>query len=259
MASTGSRPTTRPTTPSTSRRTAKSWATRYRVTGGNGGRDYIYLPESDARFVRLRSSVARPTSFGLREITVEPLEWAASKNAFFAAVARDAAPGSYPKYLSGVQSYWTVAGVDGDQAEVLVNEEGMVEARKGGFSIEPFVYVDGKLFTWRDVKTTQSLAGGHFPEPTSRGTAATGSSRSRRSPCSAAATRRSRTCSTASRTGARSDARATVPRGSAVPGESVLAVPQHAGRRRDDSRSLPLENQTVQVNGETVGGVAHAA
>ena len=46
-----------------------------------------------------------------------------------------------PKYLSGEQSYWTVVGVDGDQAEVLVNEEGMVEARKGGFSIEPFVYV----------------------------------------------------------------------------------------------------------------------
>ena len=64
-----------------------------------------------------------------------------------------------------MQSYWTVAGVDGDPAEVLVNEEGMVEVRKGGFSVEPFVYVGGKLTTWRDVKTAQSLAGSHFPEP----------------------------------------------------------------------------------------------
>ena len=143
----------------------KMWETRYRVAGGNGGRDYIYLPESETRFVRLALERGPSDTFGLHEITVEPLTWSASKNDFFAAVARDAPPGSYPKYLGGVQSYWTVAGADGDQAEVLVNEEGMVEARKGGFSVEPFVFVGGKLSTWRDVKTTQSLAGSHFPEP----------------------------------------------------------------------------------------------
>jgi len=145
-----------------------TWNTRYRVTGGNGGRDYLFFPESDARFVRLaieRGPTGPTDTFGIREITVEPLEWSASKNAFFTAVAADAPRGSYPKYMTGVQSYWTVAGVDGDRAEVLVNEEGMVEARKGGFSIEPFVYVDDTLFTWHDVKVSQSLAGDHFPQP----------------------------------------------------------------------------------------------
>ena len=143
----------------------KNWTTRYRVTGGNGNRDYIYLPESDTRFVRLALERGADTVFGVRELSVKPLEWAASKNAFFSAIAADAVPGSYPKHMTGVQSYWTVAGVDGDRAEVLVNEEGMVEARKGGFSVEPFAYADGKLFTWRDVRTTQSLGNGHFPEP----------------------------------------------------------------------------------------------
>jgi hypothetical protein len=143
----------------------KAWETKSRVSGGNGARDYIFLPESDTRFLRLTLERGPAETFGLRDLTVEPLEWGASLNAFFAAVAKDAPRGSYPKYLTGVQSYWTVAGVDGDPAEVLVNEEGMVEARKGGFSIEPFAYVDGKLFTWSDVKTTQSLAGSHFPEP----------------------------------------------------------------------------------------------
>ena len=143
----------------------KSWTTRYRMTGSDGGRDYISLPESDARYVRLALERGPDPAFGIRAVTVKPLEWTASKNAFFSAVAADATPGSYPKYMTGVQSYWTVAGVDGDRAEVLVNEEGMVEARKGGFSIEPFAYVDGKLFTWRDVQTTQSLGSGHFPEP----------------------------------------------------------------------------------------------
>ena len=143
----------------------RTWETRYRVAGGNGGRDYIYLPESETRFVRLALERGPSDTFGLREMTVDPHAWSASKNAFFAAVAKDAPAGSYPKYLSGVQSYWTVAGADSDPAEVLVNEEGTVEARKGGFSIEPFVFVGGKLSTWHDVKTTQSLAGSHFPEP----------------------------------------------------------------------------------------------
>ena len=144
----------------------RAWDTQYHVTGGNGGPDYIALPESETRFVRLTLERGPSETFGLRDVTVEPLEWAATTNEFFAAVAKDAVPGSYPKYLNGVQSYWTVAGVDGDRAEVLVNEEGMVEAHKGGFSIEPFAWVDGKLFTWHDVTTTQSLAGSHFPQPT---------------------------------------------------------------------------------------------
>ena len=143
----------------------KVWDTRYRVAGGNGGNDFIYLPESDTRFMRLALERGPSERFGLREIMVEPLEWGASPNAFFAAVAKDAPAGNYPKYLSGVQSYWTIAGVDGDRAEVLVNEEGMVEAQQGGFSVEPFVYLGGKLVTWHDVTTTQSLAGSHFPEP----------------------------------------------------------------------------------------------
>ena len=142
-----------------------TWDTRYRVTNGNGDRDYLYLPESDARFVRLAIERGPGDAFGIREIVVQPLEWSASKNAFFAAVAADAPRGNYPKYLSGVQSYWTIAGVDGDRAEVLVNEEGMVEARKGGFSVEPFVRIGDSLYTWSDVTVSQSLADDRFPEP----------------------------------------------------------------------------------------------
>ena len=57
----------------------RTWETRYRVAGGNGGRDYIFLPESDTRFVRLALERGPSDTFGLREVTVEPLEWAASK------------------------------------------------------------------------------------------------------------------------------------------------------------------------------------
>ena len=141
------------------------WDSRYRVTGGNGGHDYVFLPESDTRFLRLTLERGPVDDFGIRDITVEALEWAPSKNGFLASIAREALPGSYPKYLGGRQSYWTIAGADGDSAEVLVTEEGMVEAKNGAFSVEPFVYTDGRLFTWHDVTTSQSLADDRYPEP----------------------------------------------------------------------------------------------
>ncbi|MFL5481201.1 MAG: discoidin domain-containing protein [Gemmatimonadaceae bacterium] len=118
-------------------------------------RDYLYLPESDARFVRvILKSAEGGLGYGIRDISVKPLDWAASANDLYFAMAREAPRGSYPRYLSNEQSYWTVLGVDRDSAEALINEEGMVEVGRGQFSIEPFLYVNGKLLTWNDVKTS---------------------------------------------------------------------------------------------------------
>src|SRR6185503_20617126 len=44
-------------------------------------------------------------------------------------------------------------------------EEGTVEVGKGSFSIEPFLYSNGRLITWADVKTTQELQDGYLPIP----------------------------------------------------------------------------------------------
>ena len=121
-------------------------------------KDYLYLPESDARYIRVILTSAESTNgYGIRDISVKPLDWAASANDLYFALAREAPRGSYPRYLSNEQSYWTVLGVDRDSAEALMNEEGMIEVGRGQFSIEPFLYLDGKLLTWNDVKT--SVAG----------------------------------------------------------------------------------------------------
>lgn len=121
-------------------------------------RDYLYMPESDARFVRvILKSAEGVKGYGIRDISVKPIEWAATANDLFFALAREAPRGSYPRYLSSEQSYWTVIGVDRDSAEALLNEEGMLEIGRGQLSIEPFLFVDGKLLTWNDVKT--SVAG----------------------------------------------------------------------------------------------------
>jgi hypothetical protein len=129
-------------------------------------RDYLYMPETDARFLRIiLKSPENKNGYGIRDIAIKPLDWAASTNDFFMAVAREAPRGSYPRPFLSEQSYWTVIGVDRDSAEALVNEEGLIEVGRGQFSIEPFLYADGKLITWSDVKTSVASSPEALPLP----------------------------------------------------------------------------------------------
>jgi hypothetical protein len=142
------------------------WTTAFSTTTGRGGRTYIYLPDGESRFIRLdlqRSS--RGLGYGIADLAVQPVDFSASPNDFFAAIARDAPVGMYPKYLYGRQTYWTVVGADADDKEALLNEEGMLEVDRGAFSIEPFLYAGGKLVTWSDVTTEQRLDDGYLPIP----------------------------------------------------------------------------------------------
>lgn len=148
------------------------WETVYRVTDGNGGRDFIYLPESEARALRLLfTKSSQGNGYAIREIMVRPVEWSDSLNNFWTAVAGESRRGDYPRYLYKEQSYWTVLGVDGDTRESLLSEDAMLETGKASLSIEPFLYADGRLITWADVTTSHSLADGYLPVPTTTWTA----------------------------------------------------------------------------------------
>ncbi|HET9326937.1 MAG TPA: discoidin domain-containing protein, partial [Candidatus Eisenbacteria bacterium] len=138
-----------------------------RTVEGNGGRDYIALPETDASALRIRALEASG-GCALFEAKVQPLDWAATYEKFFQAVAADAPRGSYPRAMAGEQSYWTVVGLDRDPDEALMSEDGAIEAGKRGFSIEPFLLLDGKLRTWADVRTTRRLEDDVLPIPTVR-------------------------------------------------------------------------------------------
>ena len=142
------------------------WKPAHDVRTGNGGFDYIPMPETETRHLRLRlSRSSRGRGYEIAEIEVQPLAWSESPNAFFESIAKDAPRGSYPKYFSGVQSYWTLIGVSGDPREAMINEEGMIETGKAQFSIEPFLYSNGRLITWADARPTQSLERGDLPIP----------------------------------------------------------------------------------------------
>lgn len=140
------------------------WEVIKRVTGGNGGRDSHLLPESEARYLRL-ALPATARGYGIAELHVRDLQFGASPNAFVSALAKRARRGCYPRGFAGEQVYWTIVGVDGDSEESLMSEDGAVEARRGGFSVEPFVVLGDRVVTWADVTMSHALTDGYLPEP----------------------------------------------------------------------------------------------
>jgi hypothetical protein len=133
---------------------------------GDGGEDWIALPESEARYLRVSSEDAR-TRDALRElgVSVEPLAFGATPNAFLQEVARRSPRGDWPRAFAGEQSYWTLVGADGGERQGLLGEDGAIELGRGGPSIEPFVLLGGKRISWAQVAARQSLLDGYLPIP----------------------------------------------------------------------------------------------
>ncbi len=143
-----------------------AWRDVRRVEQGDGGDDWIPLPESEARYVAFDFIDGPGRRYALGEVSVQPLAFAATPNDFIAAIAAQSRKGLYPRGFSGEQPYWTILGLDGGRQQGLIGEDGAIEVARGGFSIEPFVLVDGVLATWNDVRTRQSLQERYLPIPT---------------------------------------------------------------------------------------------
>lgn len=142
------------------------WSLLRRVTGGNGGRDYIPVEDGEFRYLKLElRRSAEQRGYGIKSIDIRPFEFTLTPNRFFAAMARDYPRGWLARYWNGEQTYWTVSGTNPTERESLLNTDGMVEIDAGGVSIEPFLYVDGKLLTWADVVTEPALEEGDLPIP----------------------------------------------------------------------------------------------
>lgn len=142
------------------------WDEIYNVTNGKGGRSYINLNDSESRYIKLdllRSSEGK--GYVINELQTEGYKFSETPEVFISNIAKDKPEGYFPKYIYNTQSYWTVTGVNADEKEALINEEGMVEVDKRQFSIEPFLYMEGKLLTWKDAKHEQGLEEEYLPIP----------------------------------------------------------------------------------------------
>ncbi|HEX2982479.1 MAG TPA: discoidin domain-containing protein, partial [Ignavibacteriales bacterium] len=142
------------------------WEKAYTVNNGKGGRAYISLSGSESRYIKLdllESSGGK--GYTINEIKTEGYKFTETPETFMSNIAKDKPQGYFPKYIYNTQSYWTITGVNADEKEALINEEGMVEVDKRSFSIEPFIYMDGKLITWKDAKYEQGLEDEYLPIP----------------------------------------------------------------------------------------------
>ena len=136
----------------------KDWEEVYTVTDAVGISSYIRLEEEDAEKIKielLKSS--HGNGYSIKEIKVKNVDYSEDINKFFINIAKDYPRGYFPRYFNEEGSFWTIIGVNNDTKEALMNEDGMVEVDKKHFSIEPFLFTDGKLVTWNDVKKEQSL------------------------------------------------------------------------------------------------------
>jgi hypothetical protein len=142
---------------------ANEWTIVRSVKNGNGGRDYLQTPNAAARYIRI--TMHGGDSYAIDEITIEPPRFGDRTINVYQQMAHDASRGRYPRGLLGELAYWTIFGVDRDEgAKPLLSEDGAIET-PAGFTLEPFVRIDGRLMTWADVTTTQSLEQNSLPLP----------------------------------------------------------------------------------------------
>jgi len=139
----------------------QKWDLLTSITGNRAEQSFIRMPEAEAGLMKivLKKNYAGKV-YGIKEIRFLNIRESMTMNDFLINVAGHSVPGNYPRYFHQQASFWTVAGVNNDVKEALINEDGMVEVEKARFSVEPMIMKDGQLYNWSNVSTGQSLVEG---------------------------------------------------------------------------------------------------
>jgi hypothetical protein len=136
----------------------KEWENVYAVEFNQGDISFIWLPETEARYLRI--SFEEPYGdrhFAITEIEFPDIRGTMTPNDFLIYCAENSTAGDYPRYFSGQASYWTITGVNNDTKEALLNEDGMVEVDKALFSIEPMLLIGDSLLNWSNMDPVQTM------------------------------------------------------------------------------------------------------
>ncbi len=122
---------------------------------------FLFLPETEAQHIRIQIIKGGGT---LESIEFMPVDRYPDSNAYFQDLAYRAPAGAYPMYFRELTP-WTVIGLPEHDDEALVSVTGRIEPRKEGYSLEPFLVIDGKVHTWADAQLDQSLLDDALPIP----------------------------------------------------------------------------------------------
>lgn len=144
---------------------SSKWNEVYSVSNGSGGKNYIFLKDCESRFIKIQFLNSPTGKYKIYEISIKDPSFSSSINEFFKHIANDFPEGYFPKYFRNKQTYWTVIGLPYDDKEALVSEDGIIEVDKSGFTIEPFLLINKKFYTYNHASIVQSLEEEYLPIP----------------------------------------------------------------------------------------------
>jgi hypothetical protein len=107
-----------------------------------------------------RKAVAKPTTRAPAPMPSSPQPRAAPR-------------GHFQRALVGEQNYWTVLGLDGGPEQALLSEDGAIENRRGGWSLEPFLIDEGRARHLGRRRGIAHLEDGYLPLATASWRSAT--------------------------------------------------------------------------------------
>ena len=145
----------------------RRWRIAREVRGSGRELLPLWLPEEEARYLRLVLRRGPAPRYGLAEVQVMgPAEWPTLNDAL-QTLALALPRGRLPRGFVREQSYWTVVGVDGGAAHAaLLSEDGALEPKKAGPSLEPFIVDErGRVLSWAEATIEHSLRDGYLPLP----------------------------------------------------------------------------------------------
>lgn len=126
----------------------ETWQRLNQSINDQGSRSYIYLPGAESRHLLL--TFDGPVA--MTHLEVKSFEFSRSVVDFFHAIATRSGRGRYPRWLLREQSYWTCAGTPEGRTCSLINEDGLVEPDMGTFTLEPWIQVKDRVFSWADAR-----------------------------------------------------------------------------------------------------------
>jgi hypothetical protein len=146
------------------------WRLRYRAPRASGACSFVCIPNASSRYIRIAVDPGTDGRYpALMSLELQADEFSISPNEFLHHVAQSGARGRYPRWLYREQTYWTAVDIPDGGVPALLNEDGMIEVVRAGWSLEPFLHLDGKLLGWAELEPTQSLEQGDLPIPSSSG------------------------------------------------------------------------------------------
>ncbi|HZJ70271.1 MAG TPA: discoidin domain-containing protein, partial [Planctomycetota bacterium] len=126
------------------------WTTLLEAPAAADGRQWLRTADAEGRYARVEFPDG--AGAGIAHVKPVPLELAVSPARYAAARAAEAPRGRFPRHLLGEQGYWAALGADGDQHKALLGEDGALEVDAEAFTLEPFLWSDGRLVTWADTE-----------------------------------------------------------------------------------------------------------